>query len=125
MNQENVKSLIVKHDMLNLNNEVFDSCNSSCNDDADSFLVENEVNFLSVPCDIEHNMNHVDQTGRLQNACPILQTAHFGFTKLGLSSRYKLADLSHKLLASSFEKWTLQAHEVVKRTGLPNYKGRV
>ena len=67
-------------------------------------------------------MNHVDQTGSLQNACPILQAAYFGFTKLGLSSRYRLADFSHKLPAPSFEKWTLQAHDSVKRTGLPNYK---
>ena len=53
----------------------------------------------------------------------MLRAAHFGFTKLGLSSRYKLADFSHKLPASSFEKWTVQAFDIVKRTGLPNYRG--
>ena len=63
MNQEKVNSLIVKHDILNLNNEVVDSCNSSCNDNVHFLLVENEVNTLSVSHDIEHNMNHVDQTG--------------------------------------------------------------
>ena len=40
MNQENVNSSIVKHDMLNLNVEVPDSLNSSCNDNVHSLLVE-------------------------------------------------------------------------------------
>ena len=53
----------------------------------------------------------------------MLQAAHFGFTELDLSSRYKLVDFSHKLPISSFEKWTLQAHDIVKRRGLPNYEG--
>ena len=80
VNQDNVNSSIVKHDMLNLKVEVPDSLNISCNDDAHSLLVENEANSLKVSNDIEHNMNHFVQTGSLQNACPILRAAHFGFT---------------------------------------------
>ena len=126
--QENVNNLNVtlqvKHELLDSNGVDVDSLNSSCNKSVHFLLLKNEANTsLSISCDIAHNMNHVDQTGRLQNACPMLRAAHFGFTKLGLSSRYKLADFSHKLPASSFEKWTVQAFDIVKRMGLPNYRG--
>ena len=70
------------------------------------FLVENEVNTLSISNNIEYNINHVDQSGSLQNACPIFRAAHFSFTKFGFSSRYRLTDSSQKLPTSSFEKWT-------------------
>ena len=93
--------------MLNLNVKAPDSLDNSCKDNVHSLLVENEAHTLSVSNDIEINMNHVDQIMSLQNACPILRAAHFGFTKLGVSSQYRLADFSYKLHASSFEEWTL------------------
>ena len=112
INQENVNSLnvtlSVKHDVLDSNDVEVDSINNSCNESVHSLLLENEANTsVSISRDIAYNMNHVDQTGRLQNACPMLRAAHIGFTKLGLLSRYKLVDFSHKLPASSSEKWTL------------------
>ena len=76
--------------------------------------------------DISHDgtsTNTIDQIARSQNACPMLLTALFGFTKLGLSYCYKLSDCSHKLTALSFHEWTVQGHKIVKRTCLPNYKG--
>ena len=82
-----------------------------------SLLTDHKVNTLLDSNNIVHNMNHVDQTGSLQNACPMLQTAHFS-----VSSRYRLADFSQKLPVSSFTEWTLRAHDIVTRTGLPNYK---
>ena len=39
--------------MLNLNVEVPDSLDSSCNDNVHSLLVENEANTLSISNDIE------------------------------------------------------------------------
>ena len=57
---------------------------------------------LSDSVNMVDNTNGVDRTGSLQNACPLLRPAHFGFVKLGVSSRYRLADFSHKLPASSF-----------------------
>ena len=77
---------------------------------------------LSDSVNMVDNTNGVDRTGSLQNACPLLRPAHFGFVKLGVSCRYRLADFSHKLPASSFSDWTLRAHELVKRMGVPNYK---
>ena len=77
---------------------------------------------LSDSVNMVDNVNNVDRTGSLQNACPLLRPARFGFVKLGMSSRYRLADRSHKLPASSFSDWTVRAHEFVKRTGVPNYK---
>ena len=50
-------------------------------------------NPLSNPCDIkENNMNSIEATGSLQNACSVLLTAHFGFIKLGLLAHYRLTD---------------------------------
>ena len=107
--KESVDSLNNSEKILNTNiktNAIL--CVSGC-------ILSDSVNMVD-------NVNNVDRTGSLQNACPLLRPARFGFVKLGMSSRYRLADCSHKLPASSFSDWTVRAHEFVKRTGVPNYK---